>query len=145
MIPALLAATFAVLPACPPPWALGDGDCLLVPSAAVVRVYDGDTLTVRVEEWPPIFRELSFRLEGYDAPELRGQCLEEKEMAREARDFLAGAVREAREVVFHDVEPGKYFRLVGRLRLDGRLFEEDIVGAGLARDYDGGTREGWCD
>ncbi len=65
-------------------------------TADVVRVYDGDTLTVDAHPWPQITVRTSVRVDGVDAPEIRGKCDSEKAMAREARELAretAGATR----------------------------------------------------
>lgn len=129
---------------CGPPQTLAEGGCLVLPADAVVRVYDGDTLTVRVPGWPPVFRELSFRLRGYDTPEIRGKCDQERELAFLAREALAGTVRGGEWIRLDSVERGRYFRLVGTLSVDGAPVASRLIEAGLARPYDGGTREGWC-
>lgn len=60
--------------------------------AEVVRVVDGDTLTVRARIW--IGQELTtnVRLSGVNAPELAGSCEEERALAQTARRFLAERV-----------------------------------------------------
>lgn len=130
---------------CGPPTALSEGGCLSLPTSAVVRVYDGDTLTVRVPGWPPLFRELSFRLRGYDTPEIRGRCDLERELAVLAREALTGTVQGGEWIRLGEVERGRYFRLVGTLTVDGTPVASRLIEAGLARSYDGGTRQPWCE
>lgn len=142
MSPALL--IFLAFGPCGPPALLADGGCLELPTSAVVRVYDGDTLTVGVPGWPPIFREMSFRLAGYDTPEIRGRCDLERELALLAKAALIGTIRGDRTLRLEDVRPGKYFRLTAELSADGVPVAGRFIQAGLARPYDGGARAGWC-
>ena len=112
--------------------------------AAVIDVYDGDTLTVDAEIWPGLTWRGSVRVRGVDTPEIRGQCEAEKEAAMAARDFVREAVGDT--VILLDVEKGKHAgRVVATVLLaDGRDLAEALMGAGHGRAYDGGQREGWC-
>ncbi len=114
-------------------------------TADVVSVYDGDTLTVDAHPWPQITVRTSVRVDGIDAPEIRGKCDSEKAMAREARELARESVGE--RVHLRNVELGKY---AGRVIADvftedGRRLADVLIEAGLARVYDGGAREGWCE
>ncbi len=114
-------------------------------TADVVSVYDGDTLTVDAHPWPQITVRTSVRVAGIDAPEIRGKCDSEKAIAREARGLARETV--GASVYLRDVELGKY---AGRVIADvftedGRRLADVLIEAGLARVYDGGEREGWCE
>ncbi|WP_372809511.1 thermonuclease family protein, partial [Litorivivens sp.] len=66
---------------------------------SIVGVYDGDTIRVRIDNWPPIIGEaIGVRINGIDTPEIRGKCPEEKALAREARAFTRDAVTAAKAV-----------------------------------------------
>lgn len=114
-------------------------------AARVERVIDGDSLAVRVDIWPGLEVATIVRLRGIDAPELAGRCPEERRRAVAAREALAALVG-AGAVSLAAVETDKYG---GRVVADvadavGRPLAAALVGAGLARRYDGGRREGWC-
>lgn len=116
----------------------------------VVSVYDGDTLRVNLDCDAPLFCDnMPIRLRGIDAPEIRGKCEAEKEKAIQARNVLRALIeqstKEGREVVLHEPERGKYFRLVADVYIDGLSVGQALINQGLARSYDGGKREGWCD
>lgn len=111
----------------------------------VVRVYDGDTITVNVNQWPDILgQEIGVRVRGVDTPEIRGDCETEERRAREARDFVSHVLEGAESVVLRDVDRGKYFRVVADVMVDGRPLDELLVNNGLGRPYQGGHRNGWC-
>lgn len=111
----------------------------------LVRVYDGDTITVDIAEWPPVVGDdISIRVRGLDTPEIRGKCDSEKAMARAARDRLREMLEGAESIELVDYERGKYFRLVATVMADGKDVAETLIGEGLARPYDGGKRESWC-
>lgn len=133
----------AACPCAPAPY-VDQGGCLDLPTSAVVRVYDGDTLTVEIPDWPPIFRQVSIRADGYDAPEIRGHCEREKLLAQQARVKLLALLAAGHRITLGDLRPGKYFRLVADLEIDGQPVAAVMIGAGLAHPYNGGTRVGWC-
>lgn len=117
---------------------LNDGD-----KALVIKVYDGDTLTVG---WTHSNRNVrsSLRICGIDTPELRSKSEEETQMALAARSRLEEATM--RKVVTL-ISPGldKY----GRLLCD--ISTEDITSISqymlqakdICREYDGGKRQPW--
>lgn len=113
--------------------------------ARVVRVVDGDTLTVRARIWLGQVIETQVRLEGVDAPEIKGKCQSERRLARKARDLII-SVTLGGQVILRDIQYGKYAgRVVARvLTLDGRDFSEILIKASLGRVYHGRQRESWC-
>lgn len=112
----------------------------------VVRVYDGDTITVDVAGWPAIVGDaIGVRIRGVDTPELRGKCEEEKTAARLAREFTRSMVMNAEMVALSDIERGKYFRIVADVYADGVSVSGALIENGFGRAYDGGQRLGWCD
>lgn len=126
--------------------ALAAGDVLRGPvPAQVVGVVDGDTIRVTAHIWLDQRLETLVRLAGVDAPELRGHCEEERFLAAEARDFLAGRIV-GTDVSLAEVEYGKFAgRVVARvITADGEDLGESLLRAGLARPYDGGARASWC-
>lgn len=118
---------------------------MLIPGpipVTVVSAYDADTIKVIAYTWPGEAKIISVRLEGADAPEIRGKCPEEKKLAREARDFVKETVKKAE---LKDVQLGKYAgRVVAKMFVDGRNLADILIEKGMARPYDGGKRESWC-
>ena len=111
--------------------------------AAVLSVYDGDTITVEARIWPGLTWTGSVRVRGVDTPEIRGKCAAEKAAAIAARDFVRNAVGDA--VTLAGVAHGKYAgRVVADVVLsDGRNLATVLIEAGYA-PYEGGQRRGWC-
>jgi len=117
---------------------LNDGD-----KALVIKVYDGDTLTIG---WTHSNRNVrsSLRIRGIDTPELRSKSEEEKQMASVARSRLEEATMKK---VVTLISPGldKY----GRFLCD--LSTEDITSISqymlqakdICHEYDGGKRQPW--
>jgi endonuclease YncB( thermonuclease family) len=116
------------------------------PLAAVpIAVVDGDTIRVRVRIWLDQEVETLVRIEGIDAPELKGRCAVESALAQQARTALAALIGEG-PVLLHDVRHDKYG---GRVRAavrdgEGRDLGARLIEAGLARAYAGGARASWC-
>ncbi|PWR24091.1 nuclease [Zavarzinia compransoris] len=114
-------------------------------TAQVIEVVDGDTLEVRVQIWLGQEVITRVRMTGIDTPELRGQCDAEKARAREAKALLARLVAPG-TVILRDVTYDKYGgRVLAAVSgADGRGLADQMIGAGLARPYQGGGRAGWC-
>ena len=113
--------------------------------AELISCYDGDTCSFNVPGWPDIIgKKISVRIRGYDTPEIRGKCDEEKVLAREARDYLKEILGAADGIVLKDTERGKYFRILAEVEADGLDVGIPLIEEGLARLYDGGARESWC-
>lgn len=113
--------------------------------AEATAVVDGDTIRARARIWLDQEVETLVRLDGIDAPELDGACAAERDLAQRARDALWRLIGEG-AIELLDVRHDKYG---GRVRATvrdgaGRDLGATLVGAGLARPYDGGTREPWC-
>lgn len=106
-------------------------------TAAALRVIDGDTVE---------FRGLSYRLTGFDTPEVRhADCEAEKALGTRATARLQAMIDAAASMELR-VEAGRdrYGRGLAVLWIDGRDVGPVLVGESLARFYNGGARQGWC-
>ena len=112
--------------------------------AQVLSVYDGDTITVMIDLGLRIKVRASCRMLGIDTPEIRGKTATEKKMALVARDRLREMVL-GTEVTLHSIaKPDKYGRLLVRVWSDEHGYVNGVLlDEGLARAYDGGTRQPW--
>lgn len=131
-----------------PLWA---ADVIRFPPANVVDVYDGDTFKVQLPGLLDVFgRNLSVRIKGIDAPELRSSCTSalekdiEKYKAGQSRQYLIDKLNAAKWVELHELERDKYFRLLATVYIDGEHFGEASIRDGHAIAYDGGTKTSWC-
>jgi endonuclease YncB( thermonuclease family) len=113
--------------------------------ARVIEVIDGDTLVVSARIWIGQEVETLVRLAGVDAPEIRGGCRRERELARQARALIAARLSSG-GVVLRDIHYGKYAgRVVARVETeDGEDCAGLLLAAGLGRPYAGGRRADWC-
>ena len=117
--------------------------------SSIVKVYDGDTITVNIKKYPPIVgEEISVRIYGIDTPEIKGKTEYEKKKAIEARDYIIKRLNEGTKVELRNIRRDKYFRILfevwvyipkrGWIDLSKELIEK-----GLARPYFGETKEEW--
>ena len=108
--------------------------------------YDGDTCYVISKTLPESLRNMSIRILGIDTPEIRADCPEEKELALQGRVFANDMFRNADNIEFHNLKWDKYGgRILADVYIDGVSYKDEIIEAGLAREYYGGKKIGWCD
>jgi endonuclease YncB( thermonuclease family) len=110
----------------------------------VVKVYDGDTITVATPldyTRAPIYH-FSVRLRGIDSPEIRGKTEEEKQAALVARNALSAKV--LNQMVFlQNIDTEKYGRLLADVFLEGepkQSISEWMLEHQYAIKYTGGTK-----
>jgi micrococcal nuclease len=116
--------------------------------AYVVKVYDGDTITVEVRRHGRWVLQ-SIRLAGIDTPELRTKNPLERDAAERARDALSQGIlhrhvwlhchgREKYGRILADVFPVSYFRTRG-----DPSWNQWMLDTQLACSYDGKTKTVW--
>lgn len=111
------------------------------------RVIDGDTMEVVALIWLDQRVTTRVRLEGIDTPEKRSKCAAEREAAEAATKLANDWLERHKPVVLRDLSHDKYGRrVVGRVQsADGSSdLGESLLARGLARRYDGGTKQPWC-
>jgi micrococcal nuclease len=113
--------------------------------ARVLRVIDGDTIEVAARIWLEQELTVRVRLLGVDAPEMKGRCARERDMAVRARDLIAGAA--VGDVRLSQIHYDKYGgRVVARVAgAGGRDLSDALLASGLAHHYDGGKKLPWCE
>ena len=126
--------------------------------SSVVRVKDGDTVTLDVRVWPQVTITVDVRVQGINTAETRvgtkgkeGKELElavcEKQAGLAAKAFAQGSLHEGATVVLYDINPDdtKYAgRMNGRISVNGHDFGTMMLTSGHAREYHGEKRTGWC-
>ena len=108
----------------------------------VVKVYDGDTITVigRVPHNPTIYK-FSVRLYGIDCPEMRTHNECEKKIALKAKEYVSQRVS-GHLVTLKETSLDKYGRLLAKVFCqDGGCVNDELVREHLAVEYDGGTKK----
>jgi endonuclease YncB( thermonuclease family) len=112
-----------------------------IASAKVVKVYDGDTVTVAFK-FVDKFWKVSVRMLGYDSPEIKSKDEVEKKCAACVRDYLADRV--LGEIV--EVEFGKndkYGRPLATMIYKGTNINDLMLAHKWCRSYNGGKKEEW--
>ncbi len=111
----------------------------------VVKVYDGDTITIvatldfGVYQSPQLYK-FSVRLNGIDTPELKTKNENEKRLAIIARDELKKQL-DNKIVELKNVSLEKYGRLLAEVYVGDINVNEWMITNGYAVKYDGGTKE----
>ena len=98
--------------------------------AKIIKAYDGDTVTAKIDCGFNIHFTEKIRLYGINAPEVRGK---EKEEGLKSRDYLRKLILNKEVVIktFKD-KKGKYGRYLGVIFLNDENINEKMVKAGYA-------------
>ena len=114
-----------------------------VEEAYVIKVYDGDTITVAtVFSWDPkVAYRFSVRILGIDTPEKRTKDEDEKYVANVAQKFVADKILN-KYVTLQNVSTDKYGRLLANVFTNtGESIGDELIKHNLAVKYDGGTKK----
>ena len=107
----------------------------------VIKVYDGDTITIATKlPYPrsPLYR-FSVRLLGIDTPEIKTKDKNENKTALIAREKLSKKI--LNEIVeLKDLGIDKYGRVLAYVYYNGRNLSNWLIKQRLAVAYDGGTK-----
>jgi endonuclease YncB( thermonuclease family) len=112
--------------------------------AEITSIYDGDTFRGNIKDYPPIIGErIGIRITGIDCPELKDKRPKVKEMALQAKQYTVKRLREAKKIELVNMRRDKYFRILATVLVDGSSLGDELIKAGLAKSYDGGTKKAW--
>jgi micrococcal nuclease len=114
--------------------------------AEVISVYDGDTITVMIDQGMKHFARVKVRMIGINTPEIRTKDLQEKERGYAAKDYLKSRI-EGKTIVINTVKKGKFGRWLGVIWIYedgmeelGESLNDEMIRVGHAVSYDGGKR-----
>jgi micrococcal nuclease len=113
-----------------------------IKGGTVIKCYDADTITIASKmpyDASPLYR-LSVRLNGIDAPEIKGKSAEEKEVAKQARDFVSNLVLN-KYVRLENIESEKYGRILADVYIGDVHLNELLLKERYAVKYDGGSKQ----
>lgn len=107
----------------------------------VIKVYDGDTITIatKLPYNDSVIYRFSVRLIGIDSPEIKGSTEIEKRLAILSRDALHKLIF-GKIVRLEDVGTEKYGRLLANVYLDDINVSDWMVQNGYAVKYNGGKK-----
>jgi len=115
-----------------------------VTAGKVIKVYDGDTITVATKlpmKNSPVYR-FPVRLTGIDSPEIKGKSEVEIELAKKSRDALSELILE-KDVELKNVSTEKYGRLLADVYIGKIHINRWMLDNKYAIPYDGGTKSEW--
>jgi len=115
-----------------------------ITSGHVIKVYDGDTITIASKmpyENSPLFR-FNVRLNGIDTPEIKSKNENEKILAKKARDSLSQLIMN-KNVTLKNVKNEKYGRILSDVYLDDLHVNKWMIDQQFAVEYDGKTKKLW--
>lgn len=114
-----------------------------ITTGRVVKVYDGDTITVATnivnDNVSDTFYRFSVRIRGIDCPEIRSKNDNEKKCAKIARKAVLDAVYH-KIVTLTNVSYDKYGRILADVSIDDVSVSKMLLDKRLAISYNGGTK-----
>ncbi|MDN8547969.1 thermonuclease family protein [Microbacterium sp. NM3R9] len=130
----LVMTAVAAATACtPPPDPDETRSVVMVSSAAVTSVIDGDTLVVRTVDGPE-----RLRIIGVDTPEIGRDGAADECYAQEARAFVDEALSGRIVQIYPDStqdDVDRYGRLLRHVQIDGNQVAEMVIAAGAGVEY----------
>jgi hypothetical protein len=114
-----------------------------------IKVYDGDTITIASKlpyDSSPLYR-FSVRLNGIDAPEIKGKTEDEKTAAKASQKALEDLILH-KNVTLENIGTEKYGRILADVFYNEINLNQWMLKNHYAIEYDGGTKkspESWLD
>jgi endonuclease YncB( thermonuclease family) len=114
-----------------------------VKGGRVIKVYDGDTITIAAKlpmKKSPIYR-FNVRLNGIDTPEMKGVGVteDEKNTAHQAQDFVSNLILN-KYVRLENVQNEKYGRILADVYIGDIHLNQLLLKERYAVVYSGGTK-----
>ena len=107
---------------------------------SLASVYDGDTFRVHLACKYGVFcKTIPIRVRGVDCPEIKGGSAETKALAKQAKAFTKNFLKGGK-ILLRNCGRDKYFRLLCDVKVNGKSLGEELIKAGHAIPYDGGTK-----
>lgn len=107
---------------------------------------DGDSLLFEAL-WSPLAdnKTIIVRLDAVDSPELHAKCQEERVRALKAKEYVSNLLSKAKKIQVVPLGWDKFGgRLLGRVYADDVDVNDKLLREGLAREYHGEKKQGWC-
>ena len=105
----------------------------------IVEVVDGDTIDIDIDLGFGVWmRGERIRLDGVDTPESRTSDAVEKKFGLLAKHFVEEKLPVGKEAVLLSKQfRGKFGRILGDIRVDGKILTEELISNHLAVPYHG--------
>lgn len=113
-----------------------------VEKGIVIKVYDGDTITIASKLPYPesLLYRFSVRLNGIDCPEIKGKDENEKQCAEIAKQEMNNLIMN-KIVTLKNIQTEKYGRILADVYIDDLHLNNYMLEKRLAIAYDGGTKK----
>ena len=110
-------------------------------NVSLISVYDGDTFYIDIPSCDiDVFcKHISVRVRGVDCPEMKGSTAETKARAKQAKEFSERFLKSGK-ILLYNCGRDKYFRLLCDVEVNGDSLGKELIKAGHAIPYDGGTK-----
>ena len=110
-------------------------------NVSLISVYDGDTFYVDIPscDMDVFCKHISVRVRGVDCPEIRGGSTETKTLAKQSKAFTKNFLKGGK-ILLRNCGRDKYFRLLCNVKVNDQSLGEELLKAGHALPYDGGTK-----
>lgn len=110
----------------------------------IVKVRDGDTFIINIKNIPDVFgEEIAVRIRGIDTPEVNDKREEIRNIAIKAKEELEKLFNNGNKIILYNLGRDKYFRLLASVKVGDIDVSEHLIKKGLAKKYNGGTKESW--
>ena len=113
--------------------------------ATYVKNYDGDSVTLNIHIYLNLVMTTRVRINGFDTPEIEGDCQEEIDAAVAARDHLKTILEQVPFVLIRVLRFGRWNRPVVDMDAGGIDIAYEMIRSNHAVPYDGKSRRiDWC-
>ena len=111
-------------------------------NVSLISAYDGDTFYIDILSCDiDVFcKHISVRVRGVDCPEIKGGSAETKVLAKQAKAFTKNFLKGGK-ILLRNCGRDKYFRLLCDVKVNGKSLGEELLKAGHAIPYNGGTKK----
>ena len=114
----------------------------------ITSVYDGDTFRIESSELVSHDEKgISIRIRGVDAAEIDGNCEHEVLLAKASRQWLVWHLSRAQIIKLQNLDyiEDPHGRVVADVLIDGKALDAQMIAAGAANSWKGGSKPFWCD
>jgi endonuclease YncB( thermonuclease family) len=125
-----------------------DHDDMTFRCVKFIKNYDADTVTFDIPNVHPLIgSEISIRVRGLDAAEMKTKNICEKAVASRAQETVAAILKNAKIINLKNVGRDKYFRILADVEVDGKMLKDTLLEKHYAYKYEGGTKRkvDWCE
>ncbi len=114
-------------------------------SATVKHIIDGDTFSAKVGLENGAEISVKVRILNIDAPEMSGKCDSEIKWANQSKNKLATLIPVDSQVILTNIKDDKYLGRIDANVSNGNFdVGRAMMDANMARPYNGGKRQPWC-